>query len=134
MKRKQNDNTEIKDFKLSRAVKLAAAIAALGSTVGMDVGSVNIHEMPGPAVAAAETASGTEGKHIGQVKHNSPAASFIKLESFTLSNGAKAQIINNRLFIIGADGKQSPAKDGIYELADGRKITVRNGIAIIDVN
>ncbi len=50
------------------------------------------------------------------------------------SQAVKVEIRHNRLFIVGSDGTETPAKDGIYELTDRRKISVRNGLAIIDVN
>ncbi len=56
------------------------------------------------------------------------------ISNVTLKNGQKAQIRGGQMFIIGADGRQSLAKDGAYPLMDGRKIKVLNGKAIIDDN
>jgi hypothetical protein len=53
------------------------------------------------------------------------------ISNVTLKNGLRAEIKGGRMFLIGADGKQSPAKDGTYPLMDGKKIKVLNGKAII---
>jgi hypothetical protein len=118
---KQQAEFESKESKLSRAVKLAAAIAALGSTVGVDAGKIGLSGWLSPA-----------GVEASQVKVE--AAQIKLLPAVKLKNGQMAQIRGGQMFIIGADGKQSLAKDGTYPLMDGRKINVRNGKAIIDDN
>lgn len=120
---KQKGKAENKGSKLSRAVKLAVAMAALGSTAGVDIEQIDRCNWLSPARADA-----------AEVKQHTPAASMIKTANVILKNGLQARMKGDQMFIIGSDGKQGLAKDGTYELMDGKKMIIRNGKAVIDTN
>ncbi len=40
----------------------------------------------------------------------------------------KAEVVGNKLYLIGADGKKSLPKDGIYKTTDGKALSVKGGI------
>lgn len=145
----QKGNVENKDSKLSRAVKLAAAIAALGSTIGVDAGNISLTGWLSPAGVEAAQAT-VEAPRIKRAPVSMGKTENVALrngqraltgetqgrlrregENMTLRNGRSVQIRGGKMFIIGADGRQRPAKDGAYALMDGRKINVLNGRAVI---
>lgn len=48
-----------------------------------------------------------------------------------LQDGTKAIVDDNhRVFLLGKDGKQTPAKDGTYQGKDGAAIIVQRGIIV----
>lgn len=48
-------------------------------------------------------------------------------EAVELKDGTKVEIKGEDVFVIGADGKATPAPDGTHEAKDGHKITTKGG-------
>lgn len=39
----------------------------------------------------------------------------------------KGEVVGDRLMIVGKDGKAAPAADGIYKMANGQQVVVKDG-------
>lgn len=47
-----------------------------------------------------------------------------------LKDGTKIEIQGDKVFVIGADGKETPAPDGTHVLKDGTSITTKGGVTV----
>lgn len=61
--------------------------------------------------------------------HPAPAAEApaAEVKEVTLKDGMKVEIAGDMVSVVAADGAKTPAPDGEHELADGTKITVKEG-------
>lgn len=89
-----------------------ALIAAFALIAVPFAAQANEHEAAAPA-AAAEAAPAA------------PAA--VEAKEVTLKDGTKVSIEGDMVSVVGADGAKTAAPDGEHELADGTKITVKEG-------
>lgn len=57
-----------------------------------------------------------------------PAAeAAVEAKEVTLKDGTKVSVEGESVFVVGADGAKTPAPDGDHELADGTKLTTKDG-------
>ncbi len=57
-----------------------------------------------------------------------PAAeAAVEAKEVTLKDGTKVSVEGESVFVVGADGAKTPAPDGEHELADGTKLTTKDG-------
>ncbi len=66
------------------------------------------------------------------VEHAAPAATeaavaVVEAKEVTLKDGTKVVIEGDMVSVVGADGAKTAAPDGEHELADGTKVTVKEG-------
>lgn len=74
------------------------------------------HAAPAPAAAAAAAPAAA------------PAAEAkVEAKEVTLKDGTKVVIEGDMVSVVGADNAKTAAPDGVHELADGTKITVKAG-------
>ncbi len=133
---------------LKHALTVAAAVASLGTSLGVDVektfAAAVDHNRPAgqtqvafqekqdafdhklPASQYKETSIQHKGEST-QHKFENQDAHFIKLHNKKLINGNTFILIGNKPFIRTQGGAQTPAADGIYEFQDGKKITLKGG-------
>lgn len=86
-------------------MKKLLALAALG-LLSLSPAIAQANEEAAPAAAAA------------------PAA---EVKEATLKDGTKVSIEGESVFVVAADGAKTPAPDGEHELADGTKVTTKDG-------
>ena len=94
--------------------KTLALVAALGLVAA-------------PAFASSETAVSKETttKVVKEeVKSAAPAAAATHAE---LKDGTKVVIKGEDVFVVGKDGKETPAPDAKHELKDGSFVTTKGG-------
>ncbi len=60
-------------------------------------------------------------------EHAAPAAHAAEAKEVTLKDGTKVVIEGETVSVVGADGAKTAAPDGEHELADGTKVTVKEG-------
>jgi hypothetical protein len=60
-----------------------------------------------------------------------PVSSSCAGDEYHLANGARAEIIENHLFLIQRDGKRSVARPGIYDTRDGRYSFIVKGRGVV---
>lgn len=58
------------------------------------------------------------------------AAATVEVKEVTLKDGTKVSVEGESVFVVGADGAKTPAPDGEHELADGTKLTTKDGKAV----
>ncbi len=56
-----------------------------------------------------------------------PAVAAVEAKEVTLKDGTKVVIEGDAVSVVGADGAKTAAPDGEHELADGTKVTVKDG-------
>ena len=71
---------------------------------------------PAEAAASAATEAATDGQ-----------AAVVEAKEVTLKDGTKVSVEGDSVFVVGADGAKTPAVDGDHELADGTKLTTKDG-------
>lgn len=55
------------------------------------------------------------------------AAPAVEMKEVTLKDGTKVVIEGEAVSVVGADGTKTAAPDGEHELADGTKVTTKDG-------
>ena len=55
------------------------------------------------------------------------AAPAVEMKEVTLKDGTKVVIEGEAVSVVGADGTKTAAPDGDHELADGSKLTIKDG-------
>jgi len=60
-------------------------------------------------------------------EHATPAAHAVEAKEVTLKDGTKVVIEGEMVSVVDAEGKKTAAPDGEHELADGTKVTTKEG-------
>lgn len=55
------------------------------------------------------------------------AAAHVEAKETTLKDGTKVSIEGDMVSVVAEDGTKTPAPDGEHELADGTKVTTKDG-------
>jgi hypothetical protein len=87
-------------------MKRTLALLAAALMVAAPLSFAKAEEAPAAAPAAAEA--------VAPVEH-------------TLKDGTKVVVEGDVVSVVGADGTKTPAPDGEHELADGTKLTTKEG-------
>lgn len=95
---------------------LLAAVAVVALSAG--VASAEDHIAPAPAATPAEAAASAATE---------AAADAATVKETTLKDGTKVVIEGDMVSVVGADGAKTAAPDGEHELADGTKVTTKEG-------
>ena len=88
-----------------------------------------VKSMIAPAATAtpAEAAASAATEAAADAETTAKEAVKEVAKEVTLKNGTKVSIEGNSVFVVGADGKKTPAPDATHELADGTKIVTKAG-------
>lgn len=115
-----------------KSLMLTAAVGALAvapfAAHAADM-KANAHKEMKSMVAPAATATPAEAAASAATEAAADAETTAKeaVKEVTLKNGTKVSIEGESVFVIGADGKKTPAPDATHELADGTKIVTKAG-------
>lgn len=96
---------------------LLAAVAVVALSAG--VVSAEDHVAPAPAASPAEAAASAATE--------AAADAAVTVKETTLKDGTKVVIEGDMVSVVGADGAKTAAPDGEWELADGTKVTTKEG-------
>lgn len=81
-------------------------------------------ETPAAAPAAAPAPAAVAP---APVKADAKMDAKVEAKEVTLKDGTKVVIEGDMVSVVGADNAKTAAPDGVHELADGTKITVKAG-------
>lgn len=88
---------------MKKYLMIAAAVLAIAAPVSISVAQADMH-----AEHAAE---------VAPVEH-------------TLQDGTKVVVKGDAVFVVGADGTETAAPDGVHTLADGTTLTTQGGLVV----
>jgi|GEM_PF-758376 len=86
-------------------------------------------------IAVPFAAQANEHGHEAKAMEAAPAVTetasavdvVVEMKEVTLKDGTKVVIEGEMVSVVGADGTKTAAPDGEHELADGSKVTVKEG-------
>lgn len=107
---------------VGQLVTIAAAVASLGASLGVDVNCAIAMNKSEKTEAVQPTSDVRQIKLVKQFKfYNDGTAFNLKnSENMIIISGGKAMLRNK-------NGAQTTARNGIYELRDGSKLNIQGG-------
>ena len=85
-------------------------------------------ETPAAAPAAAPAPAAVAPAPVkADAKMDAKMDAKVEAKEVTLKDGTKVVIEGDMVSVVGADNAKTAAPDGVHELADGTKITVKAG-------